>query len=278
MNIAEKLIQLRKDNNITQEKLSKDLKISISAIHNYENIKSPRIPKNEILLAFAKYYNVSTEYLLNDSATNVTSDNITINNKLNLSDKTIEKIVEINTKVNSEIIGKFIDFLPVKEFWGKINEYITTSKEIAELLPINEIANCSKIFKKYVTNNEIDLSEYELSKEEFYSNNKCLYTAEDRKILLNCIDILKSNVLFEDYIGCNDEVYDYFITNYGLALDEMVKMIKSNCYIPKSFVKEILNIPDYEINKRIQKREILGFYISKELNKFLSYLENEEAE
>lgn len=275
MTFGEKIKQLRIDKGLTQEQASKEIGIAVSSLRNYEN---ERLPDTYQLKQIRDFYNVPYEYLLDDNSNNKNYENLSIGNKLKLSDKTIEKIAEINTKVNNKIIGKFIDFLPLKEFWGKINEYTILSKEIIELSPIKEITNCSKIFKKYLTNNEIDLSEYELSKEEFYSNNKCSYTAEDKEMLLHCISILKSNNLFEDYIGCNDEVYDYFITNYGLALDEVVKMIKSDCYIPKSFVQEILNIPNYEIDKRIQKREILGFYISKELNKFLSYLDIEEAE
>ena len=104
MNIAEKLVKLRKEKGFTQEKLCELLDISISSIRNYENIKKPREPQNDILLKFADFYNVSTEYLLNDEITNKTNENINIGNELQISDEAIKAIKEISTYHLSNIL------------------------------------------------------------------------------------------------------------------------------------------------------------------------------
>ena len=72
MNIAEKLKELRENKGITQTELIKEIEktqnisIAISSIKNYENVNNPRIPQGEILLALARYYNVSLESLIDD--------------------------------------------------------------------------------------------------------------------------------------------------------------------------------------------------------------------
>lgn len=129
MNIAQKLKKLRAEKGKTQEQVIKELDLSISSIHNYENVKSPRIPKNEILLKFAKYYNVSTEYLLNDYATNRTADNIIIGNKLKLTDTAIEKIVQVNNNTKNNILNELIEHTDTEDFWNKVDEYVTLNKK-----------------------------------------------------------------------------------------------------------------------------------------------------
>ena len=109
MNIAEKLVKLRKEKGFTQEKLCELLDISISSIRNYENIKKPREPQNDILLKFADFYNVSTEYLLNDEITNKTNENINIGNELQISDEAIKAIKEISTYHLSNILNTFLE-------------------------------------------------------------------------------------------------------------------------------------------------------------------------
>ena len=76
MNIAEKLILLRKERGLTQEDVSKIFDISLTAVRNYENVSNIRIPKNEILIKMAKFYDVDLEYLLDDNVINKKHNNI----------------------------------------------------------------------------------------------------------------------------------------------------------------------------------------------------------
>lgn len=108
MNITEKLIKLRKERNLTQEQLAEKLGLSISTIRNYENINRPRIPKNEILIQLANFYNVSTEYLLNDNIDNKSDENINIEKELGLSELAIKDIQGLK---NSNLQNDFNDFL-----------------------------------------------------------------------------------------------------------------------------------------------------------------------
>ena len=80
MNSAEKLKKLRKEKGITMGELALEIGIGVPAITKYEDVKSPRIPKYEILIKLAKFYNVDIEYLLNDEAENITTENIKIKN------------------------------------------------------------------------------------------------------------------------------------------------------------------------------------------------------
>lgn len=60
--LGEKLSQLRKNSNYTQDYLSKALKISRSALSQYEINK--RQPDYETLVKIANFFDVSTDYLL----------------------------------------------------------------------------------------------------------------------------------------------------------------------------------------------------------------------
>ena len=60
--MGERLLQLRKDAELTQDELAEILKINKHSISSYERNKSE--PPDEIKIAIAKYFNVSVDYLL----------------------------------------------------------------------------------------------------------------------------------------------------------------------------------------------------------------------
>lgn len=62
MTTGEKIRQLRKDNKITQAELGKILNVEKSTISMYENNNTQ--PPSQTLALIAKYFNVSTDYLL----------------------------------------------------------------------------------------------------------------------------------------------------------------------------------------------------------------------
>ncbi len=61
MTFSERLVQLRKEKNITQRQLASALNLSEVGIQNYEGGR--RKPAYDILLALADYFNVSLDYL-----------------------------------------------------------------------------------------------------------------------------------------------------------------------------------------------------------------------
>ena len=65
MNIAEKIVLLRKKKGISQEELANKLNTSRQAVSRWENNQST--PDLEKLVALSKYFNVTTDYLLTDS-------------------------------------------------------------------------------------------------------------------------------------------------------------------------------------------------------------------
>ena len=60
--IGERLLDLRKDKNLTQDELGEILKINKHSISSYEREKSE--PPDIIKIAIARYFNVSVDYLL----------------------------------------------------------------------------------------------------------------------------------------------------------------------------------------------------------------------
>lgn len=64
MNIAEKIVLLRKKKGISQEELANKLNTSRQAVSKWENNQST--PDSEKLVALSKYFNVTTDYLLTD--------------------------------------------------------------------------------------------------------------------------------------------------------------------------------------------------------------------
>ena len=60
--IGERLLELRKDANLTQDDLAEILKINKHSISSYERNRSE--PPDTIKIAIAQYFNVSIDYLL----------------------------------------------------------------------------------------------------------------------------------------------------------------------------------------------------------------------
>lgn len=65
MNIAEKIVLLRKREGISQEELANQLNTSRQAISKWENGQST--PDLDKIVALSKYFSVTTDYLLTDS-------------------------------------------------------------------------------------------------------------------------------------------------------------------------------------------------------------------
>ncbi|MFR5951407.1 MAG: helix-turn-helix domain-containing protein [Clostridia bacterium] len=63
--LGDRIKLLREEKHLRQEELAKDLSVAPSTIGMYETNK--RQPNNDLIIKLAKYFNVSTDYLLGKS-------------------------------------------------------------------------------------------------------------------------------------------------------------------------------------------------------------------
>lgn len=64
LNIGERIIQLRKQQNLSQEELAKKAEVSRTIIGNYE--RNTNTPSIEVLIKLARVFNVSLDYLIGE--------------------------------------------------------------------------------------------------------------------------------------------------------------------------------------------------------------------
>lgn len=64
LNIGERIIQLRKQQNLSQDELAKKAEVSRTIIGNYE--RNANTPSIEVLLKLAKVFNVSVDFLIGE--------------------------------------------------------------------------------------------------------------------------------------------------------------------------------------------------------------------
>lgn len=92
---GERLKYLRTEKGLTQSELGKELGISRGAISYYE--AGDRMPDINVLYDVAKYFNVSSDYLIGLSDNSTTDITIKeISNRIGLSDKAIENMEKLN--------------------------------------------------------------------------------------------------------------------------------------------------------------------------------------
>lgn len=109
--------------------------------------------------------------------------------------------------------------------------------------------------------------------------NACHYLSAEKKQLLECLKILENNKVLHNFDGLDDEDIEIKI-HIGCynEINEINICITSDTKFSLNDAKLCLTYPQKEIDKRKKDMEILSFYISKEFNTFLSYLDNEESE
>ena len=91
MILGYRLRELRKENNLTQEKLGEILGVSKVSVSGYEN--GNRIPSLEILNKIIDFFNISSDFLLGKELNVVCEDN---NISFRMSTNDIEIIREIH--------------------------------------------------------------------------------------------------------------------------------------------------------------------------------------
>lgn len=106
---GERLTKLREDKKLTTQKLADDLSLSRVSITHYE--KGQRKPDIETLTKIARYFGVSSDYLLGLSVSPTNNKSLSfVCNYLNLPDQIIEKM-----KANAD--DTLTQILDSDEFW-----------------------------------------------------------------------------------------------------------------------------------------------------------------
>ncbi|MBZ0312443.1 helix-turn-helix domain-containing protein [Clostridium butyricum] len=103
---GDRLKSLRTENNLTQEELANHFFLNKSSISKYE--KNLQLPENQLLKQIAKYFDVSTDYLLgiSDDKNIITISDLSNHEKaaLLIDSKLIESGYEITEKDVDDIV------------------------------------------------------------------------------------------------------------------------------------------------------------------------------
>lgn len=112
------LMELRQDAGMTQKELGDIFHISPGTISNYEN--GVHLPDIEKLVAFANYFNVTTDYLLCRTSVSVPSDLLqqTLPNG-----KTISEIISIIQRLSPDRQQALVTLISDMEVCLMISEY-----------------------------------------------------------------------------------------------------------------------------------------------------------
>ena len=129
MTFAEKLKELRNQKGLSQEQISKEMRIAISSLRNYEN---GRLPDTHQLKIIKNFYNVPYEYLLEDSVTNKSENNIKIEKELGLSDLSIEKIKELKNYNLTSDLNLFLEKINIFDLIYLIYEIRNLEKHLID--------------------------------------------------------------------------------------------------------------------------------------------------
>lgn len=131
MNFDEKIIKIRKDNNLTQEEMAEKLNVSRQAISNWKNKRN--LPDIEMLIIISKIFSISLDELI------LGGEEMNDIEKKLINDGSESRIVKMN--LISTIIGTFLLLIGLLCIVIKANtiEYIDESGILHEnfyLLPI----------------------------------------------------------------------------------------------------------------------------------------------
>lgn len=126
MKFCEKLFELRKRRGLSQEKLAEELDVSRQAVSKWEN--GDAFPESAKLLAIAKYFDVTTDYLIDESQDEYTPPRLTKN--IDTADK-IFGMVEIFFKKHGWILGVVVCIIGLTRFISSVVGLTTMGNAIS---------------------------------------------------------------------------------------------------------------------------------------------------
>lgn len=289
MTFSEKMKELRKQLGKSQEQVSKEMGIAISTLRYYEN---GRLPDTYQLKMIKNYYQVSYEYLLDDNCENKNNENIEISKILKLTDKSIEKIK--NLQYFSPFQPNDKEPIPNKVFQKHFNvllEHLDISSitsEIASLLDMSKIYQYLNLFSSLFYFKEYIFSCIKENKinnlKELLDFYECkLHEANVLIIGTDLDNIMELQNLYDEFyditeaISAKDlkilESYLYEFNHTAIELEEKAfKQIKYSQYS----ISEITNRFTYKLISPLDLNNIDTIYKFKGLEKFYQFMSNQK--
>ena len=131
--INERIKELRTERGITQQQLAAELGVSGMTISNYE--QGTRKPDSDIIIKAAKYFGVSSDYLLGIINTK-DKKNIDVGKSLGLNDFSIDAL-EISFNENDNIAGEIINNIINTTSFLRLEKEIKEKRKNKQEIDIN---------------------------------------------------------------------------------------------------------------------------------------------
>ena len=87
-----------------------------------------------------------------------------------------------------------------------------------------------------------------------------------KKTIIKCIDILENNNILGEKIDNANTLLDL---KYQFSPLEIRDFVNNSAKIPLDYIETLFDIPTSEFKERTNRLEILGFYISNELIRYI---------
>lgn len=231
MKLSQKLRELREEKGLTQQALADELGIGIQSIRNYENDSLDRIPSTVQLKMLKDFYNVTYEYLLDDDCNNRTTETVSIGKELKLSDKALDKIINLQYR-NRHLPRELVKCLaPDDETPIVFNEWIEKSDVQEYLVLIKEYQTLNKALEilQYFT----ALNGFDKNISDLLNNiNSLKYILS---ILENKAEEFKDSIQLSIFSTLKDHGYE----DMNIEIDKLRKFIKN-------YKKESTNVKKFE--------------------------------
>ena len=115
---GEVLAELRMDRSLTQKALAEEFHVSAGTISNYEN--GVHLPDIETLISFARFFDVTTDYLLG-----LCDDNLSpkVFREIVVPDKTAGTVISLLRRITPEDRSALSTIMDAMDFRAKLNQY-----------------------------------------------------------------------------------------------------------------------------------------------------------
>lgn len=231
-----RIVELRKKRGLTQEELAKNLGISRSSLSLYEIEK--REPDTEIIIKLAKYFSVSTDYLLG-----LDSDDLCLNTLLGYSGND-EDTVSFPQKLANQI-----DFNQKKIY------ELATELEVKEEVIIGWLMGTDETYPQYYK----PLSKIFELQERYWTSSRALSPGiepnMEEYILILLYRAYQEKGEFSDLYDLYGSLEDYFpgicvTTNHfeKRIIDTFRQLNEDNQYIIMGEMKKLLKEQHYDVS------------------------------
>lgn len=289
MTFGEKIKQLRLDRNLTQEQASKKMGIAISSLRNYEN---GRLPDTHQLKAIKDFYNVPYEYLLEDNCENKSSENIEISKILHLTDKSIEKIKNLqyfspfqsnnDQQIPNKVFQEYFNVLLENLDIGNIISEISSLLDMTKLYEYFNLFSSLLYFKDYIfscikDNKTDNISELLNLFENKLNDEYLLIIGTDLDNTLSCQNLydgfydIREAIQKRDFKNLENYLYEF----NDIATELEAKAFRQIRYFQYS-ISEITNHFTNKLIFPIDLQHLETIYKFKELEKFYPFMSNQE--